>query len=58
MANKQAQEVIDAQLVALEAPDLRSSSQQQIQELKMRRNTYAFISKLPDDVLLEIFAFT
>lgn len=56
MANVEAQELIDAQLVDLEprCTDL----QRQIHELKTRRNTYAPISKLPDDVLLEIFALT
>ncbi|KAF5330997.1 hypothetical protein D9619_005220 [Psilocybe cf. subviscida] len=47
-------QIIDAQLVELEA--CFPSPQKQIRDLKIRRNTYAIISKLPDDVLLEIFA--
>ncbi|KAF5330509.1 hypothetical protein D9619_005215 [Psilocybe cf. subviscida] len=55
MPNQSAQEVIDAELVDSEARCLLL--QKHIQELKTRRNTYAPISKLPDEVLLEIFAF-
>lgn len=57
MSNRQAQAAaIDAQLVDLKARC--PSMQEQILELKIRRNTYATISKIPDDVLLEVFAFT
>ncbi|KAF5330517.1 hypothetical protein D9619_005219 [Psilocybe cf. subviscida] len=55
MANKQAQKVIDTQLADLELRCLDLSMQMRIQELKLRRNTYAPVSKIPDEVLLEIF---
>ncbi|KAF5330508.1 hypothetical protein D9619_005214 [Psilocybe cf. subviscida] len=56
MPNQPAQEVIDAGSVGSEAYHL--PPQNRIQELCTWWNTYAPISKLPDEVLLEIFALT
>ncbi|KAF5330516.1 hypothetical protein D9619_005218 [Psilocybe cf. subviscida] len=54
--DKPVQEAISTELVDLEAR--RLVLQKHIQELRTLRNTYAPISKLPDEVLLEIFALT